>query len=356
MRTSSIRNQARPVSSELGIPLASIGSVDWVVTCVGTGGPLAPNNRLPACTAITIGKEQVLVNCGDGMTRVLAEQRLLRPSVVFISSLSWEMWAGLPSLAQHFRFQKLSLPLQVHGPGGLRARLEPVMEAAQLPDLMEITEHADRTVLHTASGVEIEATFPTGPGDHVGLVLSFFEGLRPGKIDIARAEHHGLIGPDLAAIQAGRPVRGIKPAEVMGNPRPGRRVAVVGLTPASPTVHEALSDADVAVVSAPFMDDRLDLARSLGAMTGWEAAGAADRSGVRMLLLSQLSSHSSPGPYRREAEDEVQGERLRIQVPRDGDSVVIPMPDKGHPVFRKATPPHGLQSKHGPQTAKAHPS
>jgi ribonuclease Z len=155
---------------------------------------------------------------------------------------------------------------------------------------------------------------------------------RPGRFDRERAEELGVpVGPQFGRLHGGESVelddgRVIEPEQVVGDPRPGRRLVYTGDTRPVETVVEAATGADLLIHDATFAEDEADRARYTGHSTAREAGGIASRAGAARLALTHLSSRYA-GKWerlRREARDVFDGECF---VASDGQTVDVPYPD-----------------------------
>lgn len=164
----------------------------------------------------------------------------------------------------------------------------------------------------------------------VGYAL--VENERKGRFDRARAEELGVpVGPKFQQLHEGSPVEledgtVVTPAEVVGEPRPGRRVVYTGDTRPTETVVSAAADADLLIHGAMFQHDRRDRAAQTGHSTAQQAATIASRAGVKRLALTHISSRytNNVAPLENEAAATF-GENACI--PDDGDSLPIPYSD-----------------------------
>src|ERR687898_509533 len=125
--------------------------------------------------------------------------------------------------------------------------------------------------------------------------------------------------------------RVVTPDEVLGDPRPGRKLVLTGDTAPSDLVVEAAFGADVLVHEATFCEDEAERARETEHSTALEAARVARDAGVRLLALTHLSSRYGGGDVEREART-VFPETV---VPRDFDVIEIPFPERGGPELVK---------------------
>jgi ribonuclease Z len=176
------------------------------------------------------------------------------------------------------------------------------------------------------------ATFAVAHGVSA-LGWSLIEATRPGRFDVEAADALGVPdGPARGILQHGESVTlpdggAVTPDEVLGPPRPGRKLVITGDTAPSDTVAESAWKADVLVTEATFSEEERDRARETMHQTAVQAAETAHRANVGLLALTHLSSRYFGPEIAREAR-EIFPETV---VPRDFDVVDVPFAERGSP-------------------------
>ena len=305
------------------------------VLFAGTGGS-APTARrgLPAAL-VAAGGERLLFDCGEGTQRqLLRSVGLPDIDAVFLTHFHADHWLGLPGMLKTFDLRAREKPLAIYGPEGLRdviGTVQRVVGRTRYPvDLFELDRfdevEFDTYVVHAF------------PNDHrlPGLGFALVEDDRPGQFDPAEAVRLGLTpGPDFGRLQAGETVGGVRPEQVIGPDRQGRRIVFSGDTRPCQEVVEHAREADLLVHEATFTDSELERARETGHSTARQAAEVARDAGVRLLALTHLSTRYFP----RDIRDEARAVFPRTIVPRDFDTVDVPFPERGEPELIKAAAP-----------------
>jgi ribonuclease Z len=123
----------------------------------------------------------------------------------------------------------------------------------------------------------------------------------------------------------------VRPEQVVGKERPGRRIVFSGDTAPCQAVEVLAHGADVLVHEATFLEDERARARETGHSTALQAAEIARDAGVRLLALTHLSTRYFPRDIRNEART-VFAETV---VPRDFDAIEVPFPERGAPTLVK---------------------
>ena len=270
-------------------------------------------------------------DCGEG-----TQQQLLRSvglpelDCVFVTHYHLDHWLGLVGMLKTFDLRARERPLTIHGPPGLKAlfaTLRRVVGRTAYPlSLAELEPHEEGRF----DGYSI-ASFPVRHRVEA-YGYAFVEDDRPGRFDAAAARALGVAeGPDFGRLQRGETVGDVRPEQVVGEDRPGRRIVYSGDTAPCQAVEVLADRADVLVHEATFLSDERSRARETGHSTAAQAAELARGAGVRLLALTHLSTRYFP----REFRDEARAVFPATVVPRDFDSIDVPFPERGEPVLVK---------------------
>jgi ribonuclease Z len=302
------------------------------VTFLGTGGAVPSVERNTSGVLLRREGERLLFDCGEGTQRQMMRFSTgFDVSHVFLSHLHGDHTLGLPGLTQTFDFNDREAPLAVHTPPGTKPAVENLLAATgtRLSYPVRVNEVRPGGVALSGDGYEVRAFETQHRTTSVGYAL--VEDDRKGRFDREKAEQELGIppGPKYGRLHEGQPVehdgRTIQPEEVVGPPRPGRRVVYTGDTRPTGGTVEAADDADLLIHDATFAADNSDRARPTGHSTAREAASIASQAGASRLALVHISTrYPDPTPIRREAGEAFDG---TLFVPDDGDELEIPFPD-----------------------------
>ena len=162
---------------------------------------------------------------------------------------------------------------------------------------------------------------------------AFVEDDRPGRFDADAARALGVPeGPAFGRLQRGEEVGGVRPEQVVGPTRPGRRIVISGDTRPCQRTEVYAHGAEVLVHEATFLEDERARARETAHSTAAQAAELARDAGVRLLALTHLSTRYFP----RDVRDEARAVFPDTVVPRDFDAIDVPFPERGEPALVKA--------------------
>lgn len=308
--------------------------MDLSVVFAGTAGSVPTARRGLPATLIRRGGDRILVDCGEGTQRQLIRSvGLADLDVVFITHLHVDHWLGLPGMIKSFELRDRERPLTVYGPPGMRHAMQAMRAVVGRPrfgltivdlEKFEEVDFGDFVVAAIPARHRTEA---------FGYAL--VEDDRPGRFDAERATARGVTpGPDFGRLQRGETVDGVRPDEVIGPDRPGRRVVLSGDTAPCDPIRMAAEGADLLVHEATFTEEERDRALQTGHSTARQAALLAEEAGVRMLALTHLSTRYGG----REIKDEARAVFANTVVPRDFDVIEIPFAEKGEPELVRDEP------------------
>jgi ribonuclease Z len=299
----------------------------------GTAGSVPTARRGLPALLLRAGGERILIDCGEG-----TQQQLLRSvglpelDAVFVTHLHLDHWLGLLGMVKTFDLRSRERPLTVHGPPGL-ARVWEAMRPIVIGrtgyalHIVELEPHEE-----VRFGRFLIAPFAVKHRTEA-YGYAFVEDERPGRFDVEAARALGVPeGPAWGRLQRGETVAGVRPEQVMGETRHGRRIVISGDTAPCEAVEVYAHHADLLVHEATFLEDERARARETGHSTARQAAEIARDAEVRLLALTHLSTRYFP----RDVRDEARAVFPNTVVPRDFDEITVPFPERGEPGLVKA--------------------
>ena len=306
--------------------------MDLSLFFAGTAGSVPTARRGLPAILLRAGGDRILLDCGEG-----TQQQLLRSvglpelDAIFVTHFHLDHWLGLVGMLKTFDLRARERPLTIFGPPGLHAlfaALRPVMgRTGYALALEELEPHEEVRFDGYAIGA-----FPVKHRVEA-YGYAFVEDDRPGRFDADAARRLGVAeGPDFGRLQRGETIGGVTPSQVVGDPRPGRRIVFSGDTAPCQAVEVHAHGADVLVHEATFLADERARARETFHSTAAQAAEIARDAGVRLLALTHLSTRYFP----RDIRDEARAVFADTVVPRDFDAIEVPFPERGAPALVKA--------------------
>ena len=305
--------------------------MDLSVVFLGTGGSVPTARRATACLLARVGGERLLFDCGEGSQRQMHRSiGLVHVDEIYVTHYHADHYLGLPGLLKTYDLQARERPLRIVGPPGLGSLFQVLGRIfGRLSYEVELVELGEgEAVRH--DGYEVRC-FPV---EHRTAAYGYalVEDERPGRFDPELAARLGVQpGPDFGRLQRGEPAPGsdgsVRPEQVMGEPRRGRKVVVTGDTAPCEMTRVAAHEAELLVHDGSFADDELDRAAETGHSTARQAAELAREAAVKLLTLVHVSSRYDVRDVLAQAREAFS----TTQAPRDFDLVEIPFPERGQP-------------------------
>jgi ribonuclease Z len=300
--------------------------MDLSLFFAGTAGSVPSARRGLPAVLVRRGGDRLLFDCGEGTQRqLLRSVGLLDLDSVFITHFHADHWLGLPGMLKSFALRERSEPLSVYGPVGLKALMSEMRVIfGRLPYKCDIVE------LQPAETVQRDgyliAAIPVRHKADSAFGYALVEDARPGHLDPQLAQQLGVTpGPDFGRLQRGETVNGVKPEQVMGATREGRKVVLSGDTAPCEALAIASHQADVLVHEATFLQEEAERARITQHSTARQAAELALKAEVRLLALTHVSSRYAGGELR----DEARAVFAATEAARDFDTIEVPFPERG---------------------------
>lgn len=270
------------------------------IVFLGTNAGVPTLQRNVTAIALRLYEERRsfwLFDCGEATQHQVLRSslKLSKLEKVFITHLHGDHLFGLPGLLASRSNQGGTSPLTLYGPRGLKQFIDTVMSLSQSRMDYELTvvEH-EGGVIFEDEGFKVESELLEHRIDSYGYRIT--EKDSPGSLNLALLQSHGLKpGPVYGKLKRGESIdlgegKILKPEDVLGKPKKGRIVTILGDTRPCSSVISLAKNADLLVHEATFLHDMVDTAHEYHHSTAMQAAQAAKNSGVQELILTHFSS------------------------------------------------------------------
>ena len=227
------------------------------VTFLGTGGAVPTTERAPSALFVNREGDRLLFDCGEGTQRGMMRYGTgFGIDHLFVSHLHGDHVLGIPGLIQTLGFNDRTEPLTIYCPPKTDADLRDLVHAVGHDPAfpVRIEPVAPGEVALDADGYAVRAFETEHRTRSQGYVLE--EADRPGRFDRPKAEELGVpVGPKFGRLHAGEPVEAedgtvVEPDQVVGPPRPGRKLVYTADTrPRERTVEAAGQTQQVVVTN-----------------------------------------------------------------------------------------------------------
>ena len=299
---------------------------------LGTAASIPTDERALPSIVVQRKGEILMFDCGEGTQRqmIRAGIKLNRKMKIFITHMHGDHVLGLPGVIQTMSLLGRTKKLQIYGPRGIREFMEAILNTIRfwLGFPLEIYEIHEEGLVCDEEEYEVHAVW----AEHTvpSLAYALIEKPRPGKFYPEKAIKLGVPkGPLWSRLQRGMNVelpdgRVIKPEDVLGPPRPGRKIVYSGDTRPSEKIVELSREADVLIHEATFDDGMMEKAADEGHSTAGEAAEVALAANVKLLVLTHISArYNNPRILLEQAKKIFPN----VYIPSDLDLIEVPFPE-----------------------------
>lgn len=296
------------------------------VRFLGTAASRPTVGRNVSGIAVQREGESFLLDCGEGTQRqIMRFGTGFSFSHIFITHGHADHFLGLPGLLRTMGLQGREDPMTIYGPAGtadlLRTAVRMGVERLAFPVEVKSLRDGDRVEFDgwAVHAYEVDHGVPA-------LGYALVEEMRLGRFDVEMARGLGVPeGPLFGQLHRGRAVevegRVIAPDEVVGPPRPGRKVVYTGDTRPTRATGAMAMGADLLIHDATFGSEEKRRAWETRHSTAAEAARVAVRANVRRLVLTHVSARYADAP--RVLENEARAVFPESTVAHDGLEIEI---------------------------------
>ena len=261
---------------------------DIRIIFLGTSAGMPTRARNVASVAVMLDGRVLLFDCGEG-----TQHQLMRSAVrfgaieaIFLTHLHGDHLFGLPGLLASMSLNAREKPLALYGPAGI-AEFMRALPLYRTSFDVETHELAPGRV-RRGDGYSVDAASLVHSAACFGFRI--VEDDRPGEFDVARAAALGLPpGPAYGRLQRGESVGGVKPSDVLGPARPGRRIVYCTDTRPCDNAIELARGADVLIHESTYASDMAEEAVQRFHATAAEAAAVAREAEVERLIITHIS-------------------------------------------------------------------
>ncbi|NOJ96401.1 ribonuclease Z [Corallococcus sp. CA049B] len=302
------------------------------LTFLGTSAAQPTLHRGLSGLAVKADADLLLFDCGEGTQRQMVRFGTgFTVDAAFFTHFHADHYLGIIGFLRTLGMMGRAAPMHLYGPPPARRLLHQAvhlgLESLAFP--VEIHELKDGDTVRR-NGYTVQAVGVDHRIHALGYVL--VEDGRPGRFHLEKARELGVPeGPSFGKLQKGESItlpdgRVVKPEDVLGEPRSGRRLVISGDTRPCPALVQAAKDADLLVHESTFSDDEQARALETRHSTAREAAQVARDAGAKRLILTHLSSRhdTDPGRLLTQAREAFKGP---VEVAFDGLTVELPLRD-----------------------------
>jgi len=263
---------------------------------LGTAGAQPTENRGLTCICLEKDGEILMFDAGEGAQVSYLKSGLgwNKKMKIFVTHLHGDHCIGILGLLQTMTLQHRTESVEIFGPNGIEefiaANIKILKFGLSFPVM--ITSIIEEKIVDE----DAYSVFAC-KAEHSVLAYSYLfqEKDKPGRFHPDKAKQLGIPEGELwNQLQKGQEVKvadkTIKPSEVLGEKRPGKKIGISGDTRPTKRLEEFFKNCDYLVFDSTFLDELRDKAIETFHSTAKEAAILAKSANVANLILTHFSA------------------------------------------------------------------
>ena len=232
---------------------------------------------------------------------------------IFVTHLHGDHCVGILGLLQTMSMQNRTEPLEIFGPKGIDEFLAANIKILNfgLPFSILITIVNEGTIYENNKFL-----IHAAKANHSITAFSYLfeEKDKPGRFNVEKAKELGIPEGELwNKLQNGIDVinneKIIKPEQVLGKKRPGKKIGISGDTMPTKELEEFFNECDYLVFDSTFLDEEKQKAQDTCHSTAKQAAELAKKANVKNLILTHFSAR-----YKDEIGHKTEAEQIHNSV------------------------------------------
>lgn len=265
------------------------------ITFLGTSSAVHSYDRNHPSIVLKAFGETMMFDCGEGAQRQLIYAKIspMKISRIFITHFHGDHILGLPGLLQSMNFRGRDKKLTIYGPKGLNILKDAIFSLGyckiEFPiEFIEIgSEIVDETEDYIIKSQEVN--------HYVPCLAYSIEELKKPRFQREKAIELGVpVGPAFGKLHNGQEVeidgKIIKPEQVLGPPRKGRKITYSGDTTPCEEMIEFAKDSTLLIHESTYIKEDNDKAEENFHSTSSDAALIAKKSDSKKLVLTHIST------------------------------------------------------------------
>ena len=263
---------------------------------LGTAGAQPTVDRGLTCICLEKEAEILMFDAGEGAQLSYLKSGLgwNKKMKIFVTHLHGDHCIGILGLLQTMTMQNRTEPLEIYGPEGIEefiaANIKVLNFGLSFPVMITSIEEEKVVDEKTYSVFSCKA-------DHSVPAYSYLfeEKDKPGRFNTEKAKQLGIPEGKLwNQLQNGHEIKVgdkiVKPSEVLGEKRPGKKIGISGDTRPTKELEEFFKNCNYLSFDSTFLDELKDKAIETHHSTAKEAATLAKNANVENLILTHFSA------------------------------------------------------------------
>ncbi len=263
---------------------------------LGTSAAQPTENRGLSCICLEREGEILMFDAGEASQISYMKSGLgwNKKMKIFVTHLHGDHCVGILGLLQTMSMQNRTEKLEIFGPSGIdefiAANIKILNFGLSFPIIINIIK--DEKIFENE-----KFSIRTCKANHSIVAFSYLfeEKDKPGRFNIEKAKKLGIPEGKLwNKLQNGNEIRIdekiIKPEDVLGEKRPGKKIGISGDTMPTKELEEFFEECDYLVFDSTFLEDEKQKAQDTSHSTAKQAATLGKNAKVKNLILTHFSA------------------------------------------------------------------
>ena len=266
--------------------------MDMQIVCLGTSSNLPTAKRNHSGFLIKTEKENILVDCGEGIQRQFkkAEENMQKLTKILITHCHEDHTLGLAGLLKTMGMNSYAQTLQIYGPRYTREKIHLFQEIyARYQINLEIHEISEGTIYEDKQ-IKIEAAQMNHGIPTLAYSVEIKEQRRINKAKLAKLKLPN--SPLIGQLQQGKDIKfnnkTIKAKDITYI-QPGKKLTIILDTAQNPNCVELAKSSDLLICESTYCAEEQEKATEYKHLTTIQAAEIAKKSKVKQLALVHIS-------------------------------------------------------------------
>lgn len=263
---------------------------------LGTSAAQPTENRGLSCICLEREGEILMFDAGEAAQISYMKSGLgwNKKMKIFVTHLHGDHCVGILGLLQTMSMQNRTEPLEIFGPCGIEEFIAANIKVLNfgLSFSILINTIKDEKIFENE-----KFSIYTCKANHSIIAFSYLfeEKDKPGRFNVEKAKELGIPEGELwNKLQNGNEItineKIIKPEQVLGEKRPGKKIGISGDTMPTKELEEFFEDCDYLVFDSTFLDDEKQKAQDTSHSTAKQAATLGKNAKVKNLILTHFSA------------------------------------------------------------------
>ena len=277
---------------------------------LGTSAAQPTENRGLSCICLERDGEILMFDAGESAQISFMKSGLgwNKKMKLFVTHMHGDHCVGILGLLQTMSMQNRTETLEIFGPNGIEefigANIKVLNFGLSFPVLI--------TTIKEGKIYEDEKfSIYVCKANHSVIAFSYLfeEKDKPGRFNLEKAKQLGIPEGKLwSELQKGHQItineETIKPEQVLGEKRPGKKIGISGDTTPTPELEKFFKDCDYLVFDSTFLDEEKQRAQDTCHSTAKQAATLGKNAKVKNLILTHFSArYKDENGHMKEAQE-----------------------------------------------------